>query len=122
MPRFKIAHIREQGVDLIIIPLESSFGYKSKQDQNSIITEFQERASSAGLAGTVVPVWDSGGGRMALLPLKIGIRSLEVLAFPLLEEILIENCIGNNFKFSELFCIMYFMDLPTLLILPYPIL
>lgn len=26
--------------------------------------ELQMRSRSAGLAGTVVPVWDSGGGRM----------------------------------------------------------
>lgn len=64
MPRFKVAHLRQQGVDLIIIPLESSFGNKTLQDQKAAITELQARASTAGLAGTVVLVWDAGGGRM----------------------------------------------------------
>jgi hypothetical protein len=67
MPRFRVAHIREQGIDLIIIPLESSFGYKSKDEQDSAINELQIRSNSAGLRGTIVPVWDSGGGRMAFI-------------------------------------------------------
>lgn len=67
MPKFKVAHIREQGVNLIIIPLEDSFKFKSQSDQNSAIAELQMRASNAGLAGTVVPVWNNGGGRMAFI-------------------------------------------------------
>lgn len=67
MPRFDVAHIREQGVDLVIIPLDRTFGQKSENDKDSIVSELQVRASSAGLAGTVVPVWDSGGGRMAFI-------------------------------------------------------
>jgi len=65
MPKYEVAHIREQGVDLIVIPLDNSFRFKSGQDQDAIVSELQARASSAGLAGTVVPVWDNGGGRMA---------------------------------------------------------
>jgi len=60
MPRFRVAHLREQGVDLIIIPLEPSFGQKGKQEQRKIINELQSGANSAGLAGTVVPVWNDG--------------------------------------------------------------
>lgn len=67
MPRFKVAHIKEQNVDLIIIPLDETFGNKNSQDQHGIIQELQARATAAGLAGTVVPVWDSGGGRMAFI-------------------------------------------------------
>jgi hypothetical protein len=39
MPNFDVAHIREQGVDLIIIPLQSSFGTKSQEEQNEIAVE-----------------------------------------------------------------------------------
>jgi hypothetical protein len=66
MPHFKVAHVREQGVDLIIIPLDSNFGAKSQSEQHGAISELQVRASSAGLAGKVVPVWDNGG-RMAFI-------------------------------------------------------
>jgi hypothetical protein len=65
MPRLKVAHLREQGQDMIIVPLDRAFGSQSPQDQDDPITEIQLRAHAVGLAGTVVPVWDGGGGRMA---------------------------------------------------------
>jgi hypothetical protein len=67
MPKFELAHIREQGVDLIVIPLDDSFRLKSEKDKNASVAELQARAASAGLAGTVVPVWGEAGGRMAFL-------------------------------------------------------
>ncbi|MBT1872810.1 hypothetical protein KK010_23090 [Enterobacter mori] len=57
---FKVAHIREQGVDLIITPLDSSFNNKTSTQQTKFIEWMQLQAGSAGLAGTVVPVWQSG--------------------------------------------------------------
>jgi hypothetical protein len=67
MPSYDVAHINEQGVDLIIIPLDSSFGWKTKQQQSDIKADLQLHANAARLAGTVVPVWDAGGGRMGFL-------------------------------------------------------
>lgn len=67
MNKVKVAHLREQDVDLIIIPLEKEFGNKSPSDQGDIAESLQICATSAGLAGTVVPVWDAGGGRMGFL-------------------------------------------------------
>jgi len=64
MASFDVAHIREQGVDLIIVPLDRSFGHKSQSEQAEIAGDLQTCAMSAGLAGTVVPVWDDGFGRM----------------------------------------------------------
>src|SRR5271167_2173269 len=61
MPRFKVAHLREQGQDMIIIPLEASFGSRPQDEQNSVIDDLQLHSSDAGLKGTVVPVWESGG-------------------------------------------------------------
>lgn len=60
MSKFKIAHLREQGKDMIIIPLDGQFHYKSKTEQSDIIDELQLCASNAGLAGTVVVVWRHG--------------------------------------------------------------
>jgi hypothetical protein len=68
MPHFKIAHLREQGQNMIIVPLESSFEHKSDEDQRATIEELQVRARSAGLAGTVVPVWQSGGRMCSITP------------------------------------------------------
>jgi hypothetical protein len=64
MPRYKVAHLREQGTDLIIIPLESRFGTMGSAAQAAEIKMLQIRANAAGLAGTVVPVWDAGSNRM----------------------------------------------------------
>jgi len=59
MPRFEIAHLHEQGQDMIIVPLADSFGSKSQAEQGEIAAELQIRARSAGLKGKVVPVWGS---------------------------------------------------------------
>lgn len=67
MPVLKVAHLRQQGVDLIIAPLNHDFGHKTTQDQEEIVYDIQVHARQAGLTGTVVPVWDNGGGRMAFM-------------------------------------------------------
>jgi hypothetical protein len=67
-PRFKVAHINEQGQNIIIIPLDNYFGSKISSDQQAIIAEFQMRSKGAGLAGTVVPVWLSGGRMSFIAP------------------------------------------------------
>lgn len=61
MPRLKAAHIREQGQNMIIFPLESAFGSQSQRDQNAALAELQHRANGAGLAGQAVAVWESSG-------------------------------------------------------------
>ena len=67
MAEFRIAHLREQGQDMIIIPLDHNFGQKANSVQNEIRHSLQVCARAAGLAGTVVPVWDAGGGRIRFL-------------------------------------------------------
>lgn len=57
MPTYKIAHIHEQGQDIIIAPLDSKFHHRSKSEQDEFISALQACARSAGLAGTVVPAW-----------------------------------------------------------------
>lgn len=61
MPSLKVAHIREQGQNMILVPLDSNFGYKSDREQSNIMFEIQDAARSAGLAGSVVAVWNAGG-------------------------------------------------------------
>jgi hypothetical protein len=67
MPTFHLAHIKEQGVELMIIPLAQAFRHKTGADRSAILSELQRRATAAGLSGRVVPVWDSGGGQMSFL-------------------------------------------------------
>lgn len=66
MAQFDVAHIREQGVDLIIVPLKSDFGYKTDDEKDDVRAALQLGARQAGLSGTVVPVWE-WCGRMAFL-------------------------------------------------------
>jgi hypothetical protein len=60
MPSLKAAHIREQGQNMIIFPLDSAFGSKSSDDQAETLAELENRANAAGLAGHAVAVWESG--------------------------------------------------------------
>ena len=65
MPTLKIAHINQQGQDMIIAPLDRGFGSKTELDQQAALDEIETRAHSAGLRGHACAVWDAGGGRMA---------------------------------------------------------
>jgi hypothetical protein len=67
MPEFEVAHLREQGQNMIVVPLSSSFGSKSEGEKADIIDEIERRAHAAGLAGTAVAVWESGFGGMGFI-------------------------------------------------------
>jgi hypothetical protein len=70
MPTVKVAHLNQQGQDMIIVPLDSNFGHKADDDQQSTVRELQLRANRAGLRGRVVTVWDGGSGRMSFIAPK----------------------------------------------------
>lgn len=88
MTRIPIAHIREQGQDIIIVPLDRSFEYKTRDEQTGITQSLQYTASSAGLAGKVVPVWDGGGGRMAFIAPVQWHRFFQSLSLPVVARML----------------------------------
>jgi hypothetical protein len=67
MAQYEVAHIRVQGVDLVIVPLKSEYGRKSASEQDSIRRSLQAYSRAAGLRGTVVPVWESPSGGMRFL-------------------------------------------------------
>jgi len=67
MPTFKVAHIREQGQDMIIFPLNSAFGRQPETEQQDELAALKYQAHAAGLAGQAVAVWDAGGGRMGFM-------------------------------------------------------
>ena len=68
MTQLHIAHIREQGQDMIIVPLDSSFRFKSREEQNEAINSLQICAQNAGLAGRVVVCWSNGGQYQFIAP------------------------------------------------------
>ena len=52
MPRYRVAHLRRQGQDMIIVPLDPSFGAKAERDKQAFIAELQVYTRSAGLVGS----------------------------------------------------------------------
>lgn len=68
MTQFNIAHIHEQGEDMIIIPLDYHFAQKTQQAQIKIKNSLQVCATAAKLKGIVVPVWQDGNNMMFIAP------------------------------------------------------
>jgi hypothetical protein len=65
MPTFQVAHLRRDGQDVIIVPVDRSFGTRSPAEQARIQEAFQRSAAAADIPGVVVPVWEDATGRMA---------------------------------------------------------
>jgi len=65
MPTFQVAHLRHEGQDLIIVPVDRAFGKRSPNEQARIQEAFQRSAAAAEMPGVVVPVWEDATGRMA---------------------------------------------------------
>jgi hypothetical protein len=54
---YQVAHLNIQQVNIIIVFLDTAFNRQVPQRQNAVHLRLQAAASSAGLAGNVVPVW-----------------------------------------------------------------
>jgi hypothetical protein len=65
MPTFQVAHLRRDGQDIIIVPVDRSFGKRSPAEQARIQEAFQRSAAAVEMLGVVVPVWEDAAGRMA---------------------------------------------------------
>ncbi|MEN6631789.1 MAG: hypothetical protein ABFD84_05135 [Candidatus Polarisedimenticolia bacterium] len=81
MTTLQVAHIREQGQDMIIAPLDRSFDHKTADQQQAAVAEIQMAATSAGLRGIVAVVWIGPGGRMKFIappPWHPFFRSLDI--------------------------------------------
>jgi hypothetical protein len=60
MPRYEIAHIREQGQEILLFALNQSFGHQSEKDQLAALDEFSRRCRGANLRGSVAILWPAG--------------------------------------------------------------
>jgi hypothetical protein len=65
MPTFQVAHLRRDGKDVIIVPVDRSFGVRPPAEQARIQEAFQRSAAAVDIPGVVVPVWEDASGRMA---------------------------------------------------------
>lgn len=68
MPTIKLAHIREQGQNMLLFPLDRTFGHKTAAEKGAILGELEDRAHGAGLAGRAAIFWESGGRTYSLGP------------------------------------------------------
>lgn len=60
MQRFKVAHIHEQGEDLVIVFVADQLEFFSADQKNQILGAVQLCSRSAGLRGTVALLWSRG--------------------------------------------------------------
>jgi hypothetical protein len=65
MPTFQVAHLQHNGQDIIIVPVDRTFGKRSPAEQARIQEAFQRSAVCVEMNGVVVPVWEDAAGRMA---------------------------------------------------------
>jgi hypothetical protein len=65
MPTFQVASLRHEDRDVIIVPVDRSFGKRSPAEQARIQEAFQRSAAASDIPGIVVPVWEDTTGRMA---------------------------------------------------------
>ena len=64
MPTFQVACLQHDGLDLIIVPVDRSFGKRSATEQARIQEALQRSAAAENLTGVVVPVWEGANGQM----------------------------------------------------------
>lgn len=67
MEQFPVAHLNLQNVNVIIIFLNRKFDTMPPTDQHAVQNRLQIAASTAGLAGNVVPVWQDAHARTRFL-------------------------------------------------------
>jgi hypothetical protein len=65
--QFQVAHIKVQGVDLIVVFVSPDVGRRSVFEQQQVVNALQACARAAGLAGNAVPVWRDTSGRLAFI-------------------------------------------------------
>ena len=62
MPHYKVAHVRDQDVEYLLLPVESSFGQKTDEEQRAFVEECQSGALASELQGAIVVVWEDDKG------------------------------------------------------------
>jgi hypothetical protein len=82
MPTFQVAQLHQDGLDIIIVPVDRSFGKRSAGEQARIQEAFQRSAVAVEMRGVVVPVWEDASGRMAFRappPLHNFLKSIDMV-------------------------------------------
>ena len=56
MTTFEIAHINEQGVNVVVVFVDPAVAQKSPEEQNALATSLQLCSQGAGLAGNIAMI------------------------------------------------------------------
>jgi hypothetical protein len=67
MGSYYVAKICEQGENMILVAVDSSFQYKILSYQREIAVALHRCAAAAGLKGIVIPVWEDFFGSFCFL-------------------------------------------------------
>lgn len=84
MQEFKVAHLREQGQDMIIVFVHSKVGTWTDQKREQLSAQLQICAESAGLAGLVVLIWQTPLGRSEFSAPKLWHPFLKSVSYQML--------------------------------------
>ncbi|MDR3448978.1 MAG: hypothetical protein P4M15_04390 [Alphaproteobacteria bacterium] len=84
MPTYKVASLQDQGQDMLIVPVDSSFTKGRPADIEARIAELQTAAVTAGLKGLIALVW-ADGERMAYLAPQPWHAFFHTLSMPIVE-------------------------------------
>lgn len=88
MARFRVAHVKVQGTDLVLVPLSAEFSTMPAGEKALVNRQVQEICRLTRLAGVVVPVWPTPQGSTAFLA--------EERLHPILNELLKGSFLKNN--------------------------
>ncbi len=77
----RIAHVRQSGIDLILVPFESDFGDLPSEEQETALAAIQKTAVLAGLKGEVVPIWPTREGNTSFIAPKSCHQVVKKLTF-----------------------------------------
>jgi class 3 adenylate cyclase len=67
MARFRVAHLKIQGVDLVMVPLSADFSALSGGEKALVSRQVTDLCRAARLGGTVVPVWPTAQGTLGFI-------------------------------------------------------
>jgi len=67
MPRFRVAHVKLMGADVVLVPVAPDFAQLGKSDQSQTFRQIEQICRTARLGGEIVPVWESGASTLGFL-------------------------------------------------------
>jgi hypothetical protein len=70
MAKYRVAQLTHEGENVILVPMDRSFGKSVQEHKEQELTKLQAAAESTGLNGIVVAIWDSAGSVGAFGPDK----------------------------------------------------